>query len=185
MNSDWLFNLGRALLLVAVLSLAAPGQTRQDAQEQNLRRKVEDEVARLFEKLRAEQGLPSLTRIKHRQSLEELVCTSAMLDKAVWRENSPGALIYRTDNPAASSPELERIARFKDPLESKNQPSFTRYAVAVWPSARPESEQPLYWVGIQIYMSAWWEFIDNNFTDNRSYKDDWKKLVTPQCRGVD
>jgi hypothetical protein len=92
--------------------------------------------------------------------------------------------MYRTDNPAAPSQELERIALYKDPLASKDQPGITRYSVAVWPSSNLESGHRVYWVGIQVYMSAWWEFIDSNFTDNRSYKDDWKKLVTPACRSV-
>jgi hypothetical protein len=175
----------RVVLALSVLRLGAVGQTQSGDQERSLRRKSEDEVARLFETLRAKQELPPLTRIIHRQSLEELVCSSAQLDRAVWWENRPGAVIYKTDDPGTSNKELERIGRFKDPLASKNQPSFTRYAVAVWPSASREPGQTVYWVGIQIYMSVFWEFIDNNFTDNRSFKDDWKKLVVQSCRDVD
>ena len=74
-----------------------------------MRRKFEDEVARLFETLRAKHELPPLTRIIHRQALEELVCSSAALDMAVWEENSPGAVMYKTNDPATTHTELERI----------------------------------------------------------------------------
>lgn len=178
-------NFAGIALVISMLLPGAAGQAPSSTHDRNLRRKYEDEIARLFETLRAKDELPSLARIAHRESLEELVCSSASLNAPVWRENRPGALMYRTDNLASSSQDLERIAGYKDPLEGKDQPSITRYAVAVWPASSRESGQPVYWVGIQVYTSAWWEFIDNNFTDNRSYKDEWKKLVTPQCRGID
>jgi hypothetical protein len=183
MTSIWLLQCARIVSALSILHVNAVGQTPLEPQK--LRRKYEDEVARLFETLRAKHELPTLTRIIHRQALEELVCSSAALDTAVWGENSPGAVMYKTSDPATTHTELERIARFKDPLQGKNQPSFTRYAVAVWQTSRGGAGSTVYWVGIQIYMSAWWEFIDNNFTDNRANKDDWKKLVTPACRGVD
>jgi hypothetical protein len=172
-------------LVMSTFGLSAAGQARPGAQDRKLRRKYEDDVARLFEAIRAKDELPALGRIAHRESLEELVCSTASLNAPVWRENRPGAVMYKTDNPESPSHELAEIALYKDPLESRDQPSFTRYSVAVWPSSNQESGQPVYWVGIQVYMSAWWEFVDNNFTDNRSYKDEWKKLVTPPCRGVD
>jgi hypothetical protein len=34
-------------------------------------------------------------------------------------------------------------------------------------------------------MSAFWEFFDNNFTDDRPYRNGWKTLVTSQCHGTD
>jgi hypothetical protein len=182
MTSTWFLNSTRVVVAISFLLPAAAGQTPSGVQDRNLRRRYEDEVARLFETTRAKDELPPLARISHRESLEELVCSAASLNAPVWGENSPGAVMYRTDNPASANQELERIATYKDLLQGKDRPSFTRYSVAVWPSSNPESGQPVYWVGIQVYMSAWWEFIDSNFTDNRSYRDEWKKLVTPACR---
>jgi len=93
--------------------------------------------------------------------------------------------MYRTNSPASLNEDLERIARYKDPFEGEGRPRITRYAVAVWISPNQESGQPVCWVGIEVYESAWWEFIDNTFTDDRPYKDEWRKLVTPSCRGID
>jgi hypothetical protein len=182
MISTWLLNSARTVLAISILLPAAAGQTQSSAQNRSQRRKYEDDVARLFEVIRAKDELPRLTRIPRRDSLEELVCSAASLNAPVWQENRPGALMYKTDNPASPSQELEKIALYKDPLESTEQPGITRYSVAVWPSSNQESGQPVYWVGIQVYMSAWWELIDSNFTDNRSHRDEWKKLVTPACR---
>jgi len=170
---------------LASLSTGAAAQASSSARERRLRHQHEDEVARLFETIRARDGLPALTRIGRRESLEELVCSAASDDAPVWRENRPGALMYRTDDPAKPTPVLERIAGYIDPLQTKDQPNITRYAVAVWPTSSRESGQPVYWVGVQVYNSAWWEFIDNNLTDNRSNKDQWRKLVTPTCHGVE
>jgi hypothetical protein len=177
----------RFAAVVLIIFIARPSATGQSpsAKERELRRKNEDALARLFETLRAKGELQPLTRIVHRKSLQELVCTAASLDAPVWKQNSPGALMYRTGNQTSSNSDLEGIARFKDQFQTKDQPTFTRYAVAVWPSSAPESGQPAYWVGIQVYMSAFWEFFDNNFTDNRPYRDEWKKLVAPPCRGID
>jgi len=182
MTSTWFLNSARIVLVISILLPGAAGQTQSSAQDRSLRRKYEDDVARQFEAIRAKDELPPLKRIPRRDSLEELVCSAASLNAPVWRENRPGALMYKTDNPASPGQELERIALYKDPLESTEQPGITRYSVAVWPSSNRESGQPVYWVGIQVYMSAWGEFIDSNFTDNRSYRDEWKKLVTPACR---
>lgn len=178
------FRYGSIVLALSILRLGAVGQTPSGNQERNLRRKSEDQVARLFETLRAKQELPPFTRVIHRQSLEELVCSSAQLDRAVWWENTPGAVMYKTDD-LMGTPDLEEIARYKDIFGSSNEPRLTRYAVAVWPLSNQASGRTVYWVGIELYMSAWWEFIDNNFTDNRSHKDDWKKLVVQPCRNVD
>jgi hypothetical protein len=154
-------------------------------QDRTLRRQYEDKIARSFEALRDKGNLTRLKRIAHREALEQLVCTAALNDSPVWRENSPAALMYRTDNPALLTPELERIARYKDLLQGGNNPPNTRYAVAVWPATDRKSGQRVYWVGIQIYVSAWWEFIDNNFTDDRPRKNEWKNLVSGSCRGID
>ncbi len=95
--------------------------------------------------------------------------------------NFPAALMYRTFDPGSVTEELQQIARFKDLSES--EPS-ARYAVAVWPETYNETKQRVYWVGIKIYDSAFWEFVDNNLTDDRPYRNDWKKLVAAPCREV-
>jgi hypothetical protein len=170
--------------VVSIVCLGA-GQSALRAQGRKERRNYEDQLARLFETLRAKDQLPPLARIVHRESLEELVCSAASLDSPVWGENRPGALMYRTSDPASLSSDLQDIARFRDTLQANDQPTFTRYAVAVWRSPNRESGQPVHWVGIQVFMSAFWEFIDSNFTDDRPYRNQWKDLVTPGCRGID
>ena len=169
---------------VSVVS-QAPSSYPTGRQERTLRRQYEDEVAQSFEKFRDKDKLTRLKRIAHRQSLEQLVCTAALNDAPAWSQNSPGAVMYRTDNLAFVTQELERIACYKEIFPGSDSPPYTRYAVAVWPATDKKSGQPIYWIGIETYMSAWWEFLDNNFTDNRSYKDDWKKAVAPACRVVD
>jgi hypothetical protein len=178
--------LRRVALATVILSITAwsPAQVSKPLQGQVLRRTYEENVARLFETIRAKQELPPLMRIMHRQSLDELVCSAASLDEPVWKNNSPGALMYRTQDPGAENADLDEIAEFRDLAQQKGQPTFTRYAVSVWPASKKDDGRPVYWVGIQVYMSAFWEFIDNNFTDDRSSRDEWRSLVTPPCRST-
>lgn len=152
------------ILAGLVLDFGIAAQTSPDVTQPSARRRLEDQLARLFESIRAKQGLPPLARIGHRQSLEELVCSAASLDASAWRYNSPAALMYRTSDPAAANQHLEQIAGYQDVLQAKGAPRVTRYAVAVWPLSNQGPDRPTYWVGVQVYESAWWEFIDNNFT---------------------
>jgi hypothetical protein len=60
----------------------------------------EDQVAKLFETIRANAKIPPLERIKHRDSLEQTACTVAQTDiipKAKWG-------FYKTLQPASISP---------------------------------------------------------------------------------
>jgi hypothetical protein len=102
------------------------------------------------------------------QTSEQLVCTAAVNDSTLWPYHAPGALMYRTDNPALMSEQLERIARYKDLFKGSDNPRVTRYAVAVWPATDKKLGERVYWVGVQVYLSAWWEFIEDNLTDSRS-----------------
>jgi hypothetical protein len=172
---------GIVLSVALTLHALARAQTAPKPAQRQLGR-LEDEVSRLFEAIRAKDGLPPLTRINHRQSLQQLVCSAAALNAPVWRENRPAAVMYRTGDPRSASQGLEQIAAYKDALDAKGQPRITRYAVAVWQSSSHEDDVAVYWVGVQVYTSAWWEFIDSNFTDDRPYRNDWKRLVAPQCR---
>lgn len=180
--------LPRLCVSLAAFCVATVGQTSThptQPQDRRTRKQYEDEVARSFEKLRNQENLPHLKRITRRKSLEQLVCTAATKDAPVWGQNPPGAVTYRTDNLAFVSLELERIAGYKELFPRSDSPPYMRYAIAVWPATDKKSGQRVFWVGIETYMSAWWEFFDNNLTDNRSYKDDWKKAVAPACRLVD
>ena len=40
------------------------------------------------------------------------------------------------------------------------------------------------WIGIGVYHSAAYEFADNHFTDNLHYKNEWKNLVSSECKSV-
>lgn len=153
--------------------------SRQDAK---LRKQYENRVSKLFETIRQEAGLPHLSRIRDRRDLVQLVCSAAVND-ASPSANAPAAVMYRTRAPETTTEELDQIARFKD-LEPDPTPPWTRYAVAVWPATDSESKQRVWWVGIKIYTSALMEWVDNNLTDDRPYRNNWKKLVAPGCRDV-
>lgn len=90
--------------------------------------------------------------------------------------------MYRTENLALVTKDLEWIASYKG---FGNSQGMTRYAIAVWPATDRGSGQRIYWVGIQVYMGAWAEFISDNLTDGIFHKDEWKIAVAPACRGVD
>jgi hypothetical protein len=88
--------------------------------------------------------------------------------------------MYKTPDPASVTEELKAIAHFNQ-VET---PPNSRYAVAIWPGTDKESGRRIYWVGVEIYMSAVYEFIDNTFTDNRPYRNQWKEKVAAPCRDV-
>jgi hypothetical protein len=88
--------------------------------------------------------------------------------------------MYKTPDPVSVTGELKSIAQFNQ-VET---PPNSRYAVAIWPGTDKESGRHTYWVGVKIYMSAFYEFIDNTFTDNRPYRNQWKVKVAPPCRDI-
>jgi hypothetical protein len=173
---------------VALLLLLLLGANAQDPipprsteiRDPRIFERHERQVAQTFESIRRENDLPKLSRITHRQELDQLVCTAALNDANPSGQNSPAALMYKTSDPAAVTEELKSIARFSQ-VET---PPNSRYAVAIWPRTDKETGQRIYWVGVEIYTSAFYEFIDNTFTDNRPYRNEWKKKVAPSCRDV-
>jgi hypothetical protein len=168
-----------AVLTASATCQSSPQITASDAK---LRQQYEGRVAQIFESIRRDNGLPMFSKISHRHDLEQLVCTAAVNDTSPWNYNSPGELMYKTSEPQTVTKELKSIARFQDLAGSL--PPSTRYAVAVWPGIDNETKQRVYWVGIEIYPSALMEFGDNNLTDDRPYRNDWKKLVATPCRDV-
>ena len=143
--------------------------------------KYERQVAETLESIRRENDLPKLSRIAHREELDQLVCTAALNGVSPWHENRPAALMYETTDPASLTEELKWVARFN---QVEARPPFSRYAIAIWPGIDKETGRRIYWVGVKMYMSAFGEFIDDTFTDNRSYRNEWKKMVAPPCRVV-
>jgi hypothetical protein len=140
----------------------------------------ERQLAQTFESLRRENNLPKLSRITRRQELDQLVCTAALNDANPSGQNFPAKLMYKTSDPASRNEELKSIARYNQ-LET---PPNSRYALAIWPGTDKDTGRRIYWVGVEIYTSAFFEFIDNTFTDNRPYRIQWKELVAPSCRDV-
>jgi hypothetical protein len=140
----------------------------------------ERQLAQSFESLRRENNLPKLSRITRRQELDQLVCTAALNDANPSGQNFPAKLMYKTSDPASRNQELKSIARYNQ-LET---PPNSRYALAIWPGTDKDTGRRIYWVGVEIYTSAFFEFIDNTFTDNRPYRNQWKELVAPSCRDV-
>jgi hypothetical protein len=175
---------GKEFFRATLMSLAILRVSAQDtitpARDPKIFDKYESQIAQTFESLRHENNLPKLSRITHRQDLDQLVCTAALNDANPRRHNSPAALMYKTSDPESVTEEMKSIARFNQ-VET---PPNSRFAVAVWPGIEKQTGRHIYWVGVQIYPSAFFEFIDNTFTDNRSYRNDWKKLVAPSCRDV-
>ena len=173
-----------ALLLQSLLSAnaqdsVAPRPT--EVRDPKIFERYERQLAQSFESIRRDNALPKLARITHRQELDQLVCTAALNDANPSGQNFPANLMYKTSDPTSVPDELKSIARYKDLLE----PSIdSRYAVSIWPGTDKETGRHIYWVGVEIYPSAFWEFIDNNFTDDRSYRNQWKKMVAPPCRNV-
>ena len=172
-----------ALLLLALLSVIAQDSIAlhpTEVRNPKILEKYERQIALTFESIRQENNLPKLSRIAHRQDLDQLVCTAALNDANPSGQNFPAALMYKTSDPASVNEELKSIARYNQ-VET---PPNSRFAVAIWPGIEKETGRLVYWVGVKVYTSAFYEFIDNTFTDNRSYRNDWKKIVAPPCRDV-
>jgi hypothetical protein len=176
----------RVALTVALLLSAnkqysvTPRSDPVESRDSKIFKKYEDQVAQIFESSRRANALPKLSRITHRQKLDQLVCTAALEDANPEGRNRPTHLMYKTPDPASVTLELKSIARYKD----LDEPSSNRYAVSIWPGTDKETGQRIYWVGVAIYPSAYYEFIDSNLTDDRFDRNEWKKMVAPHCRNI-
>jgi hypothetical protein len=168
------------LMLALATALSAQDAAKQPTAIQPMgeRDKLqEDAVAKLLENIRADAKLPPLTRIRHRDEIEQLVCTIALKDAAP--PHSFG--IYKTARPDLISTELNRVAFLNQ--RPKYNPSYERYSVAVWRVKDPQTAEIAYWVGVRLYWSELQEFVDYHFTDDVFYHNLWQKNVAPQCRG--
>jgi hypothetical protein len=183
-------NQNKILLLVVVLATGLSAQevpvgTKQASVGQVMGERdkgKEDEIAKLFETIRVDAKLPPLTRIRHRDSLEQLVCTIASAGTLGNRHSGDRAAYYKTARPQSISAELTRVASFKEqPI--KNKLAYPRYSVAVWQIKGSQAGEPTFWVGVVLYWSALEEFVDYHFTDDVFYHNGWKKNIAPQCRG--
>jgi hypothetical protein len=144
---------------------------------------MEDQLATSFETIRSDAKLPPLTRIRHRSSLEQTVCSIAQT--ADTRKLRSGDLIafFKTARSESGSAELTRVALFNKQDTKKNALYYPRYSVAVWQVKDSKTGQPEYWVGVERYWSALEEFVDYHFTDDVSYHNLWKQSVAHVCRG--
>jgi len=138
----------------------------------------EDRIAKLFESIRTDAKLPRLGRIKHRERLEQELCTFVQTN--TLPVHMPG--VYTTVQPDLISPELRKAALFNS-LDANKNPNYDRYSVAVWRTTDAKSGEPTYWVAIAILPSAASEFFWTYFTDDVFYRNDWKDHIAPQCRG--
>jgi hypothetical protein len=167
-----------ALFIANAQDSTAPRTT--EVRDPKIFERYEGQVAQTLESIRRENDLPKLSRIARRQQLDQQVCTAALNDANPNGHNFPAALMYRTSDPTSMTEELKSIARYNQ-VET---PPNSRYAVAIWPGTDKETGRRIYWVGVEIYSSAFYEFIDNTFTDNRPYRNRWKEIVAPACRDV-
>jgi len=171
--------------LQTVTAQEMPSIAKQDGVSQlkgERDKEKENEVANLFESMRAGAKLPRLKRIGHRDSLEQEVCTIVLTGKPRKYSSTNTFGFYATESPNSASPELTKVALFND-LHPKGNPSWTRYSVAVWSVRDPLSGKLTYLVGVELFWSAATEFFDYYFTDDIYYHNDWKKSIAPQCRG--
>jgi len=135
---------------------------------------LENVVAKLFERARSEAGLPPLSRVR-RSDVERLVCTATILGTSGERPSGLHlSTLYKTAEPDKISEDLRRLA---------GRRGFRRFAVAVW-AAQPPTDPVQYWVGFRLYLSPGAEFVENHFTDQVFYQDQWKDVVAPQCKGA-
>lgn len=142
----------------------------------------EDQVAKMFEAIRADAKIPQLSRIRHRDNLEQRVCTIALTGTLPKNSSGDTFAIYKTVKPDALSTELSQVASFNN-LHPKHNPNYGRYSVAVWRVQDSQRGEATYYVGVQVYWTAAWEFFDYHFTDDIYYHNQWKKSVASECRG--
>ena len=159
-------------------------------------RQQEDTVAKLFDEVRNDAKLHSLSRIEERTSLQQLVCSVSFTDKAPLFPNGYPMLgnppksqdapstLYKTPDPGKVNAELRRIALFEGPRRQGHSPGYARYSVAVWPAQQERAGKIEYWVGVQLFWSEGSEFFLNHFSDAMEWKNEWKTSVVPECRDV-
>ena len=182
-------NLRICTLLVSALAFAplaaaaqeAPPVTKQGDTEQHTvarDKEKEDQVAKLFEGIRADAKLPRLQRIRYRADLEQGICTSAL----TGQPSKQGAAFYITADPESITPELKKIAA-SNRLDPHNKPWYARYSVAVWRVNDPQAGKVAYRVGVGLYETGLAEFVDCHFTDDVHYCGKWKESIARPCRG--
>jgi len=142
----------------------------------------EDLVAKQFDTIRAGAKLRTMTRIKHRASLEQTICTIALNRMPKERQISAISTVYRTAQFESIPTELRKLATMED-FHFSNKSDFVRYSVAVWRVRDSQSGEANYWVGVQLYWDAAAEFFEEHFTDDMYWRNDWKKQIAPECRG--
>jgi hypothetical protein len=172
-------------LLFFILSLCSSVEAKEGGKTALIGKRdegTENVVAKVFESIRVDAKLPPLIRIKHRDSLEQILCTVAQVGTLGNQRPTADSTIYKTAQPESISAELNRVASFKEQPPQKNLAS-PRYSVAVWQVKDSQTGETQYWVGVELYLSSLEEFMDNHFTDQILYRNDWKKDVAPQCRG--
>src|ERR1017187_7361557 len=173
---------GLLLVLIAATAQESPLAANQEDNAGRLTverdKEREDQVAKLFESIRAEAKLPQLQRIRHRADLERGVCTSALTDMP----STVGLAFYITADPESITPELKKIAS-SNRLDSNKRPRYARYSVAVWRVKYPQAGKVAYRVGVGLYGTAVGEFVDCHFTDDVHYCGNWKESIARPCRG--
>jgi hypothetical protein len=143
---------------------------------------MEGKVAVLFDKIRSDAHLSPLTRIRRRADLIEPLCTLAQTSRVPPLTKHNANLWYVTDHPEVASPELTQSALMKW-ANGPASPGSARYSVAVWRVNDPAMGKTTYWVIARQYMSGAAEFLDNYFTDQAFYRDNWKAGVAEVCLG--
>src|ERR1700722_19038436 len=74
--------------------------------------------------------------------------------------------------------ELKRMALFERPRGRQgHSPGYARYSVAVWPANhQATNEKAEYWVGVELFWTAGYEFFLNHFSDAMEWKNEWRAM---------
>jgi hypothetical protein len=135
-----------ALLAYTVQEALAAGAPREAGRLTVEREKEkEDQVAKLFESIRAGANISPLQRIGHRADLEQSVFTSALTDTPPKN----GSAFYVTANPESVTPELKKIA-LCNRMNSKRKSWYSRYSVAIWRVKDQQAGTVSYRVGVGL-----------------------------------
>jgi hypothetical protein len=146
------------------------------------RNNFEDEIAQAIITSRQAAGLGTIKRI-HATKLRKLTCTFALKNDALGFQKE----LYGFPSVQLVASRDEFTKTYREWLRSRSGnewtggPKIERFAVGAWPA----QEAGKYWVRFEYHPSAAAEWVDNTFTDQLFYKNDWKKVVAETCKKVD
>jgi hypothetical protein len=99
------FQQSRSQAVVVSKARQTPGQAIGERDKDK-----ENQIAKSFETIRSDEKLPQLTRSKHRDSLEQQVCTGALAGVVPKNNLGDRSAIFESSKPESTSTELKQVA---------------------------------------------------------------------------